>query len=162
MEDWVATDINGNGDLQLDLTQPIPFPDNSIEKIYSSHLIEHFAYPSPMLDLLRECIRILKPGGVFSIAVPNARIFLEAYMDDGDFDREKFCSLDVGLTYKTRIDYVNFVAHMGGEHRHLFDEENLLEILEEAGFAHVKLREFESPMDRDDRRRDSVYAEGRK
>ena len=162
MEDWIAADINGNGDLQLDLTQPIPFPDNSIEKIYSSHLIEHFAYPSPMLDLLRECNRILKPGGVFSVAVPNARIFLEAYMDDRGFDREKYCAFDVGLTYKTRIDYVNFVAHMGGEHRHLFDEENLLEILEEAGFDHVKLREFESPMDREDRRRDSVYAEGRK
>ena len=162
MEDWVTTDINGNGDLQLDLSQPIPFPDNAIEKIYSSHLIEHFSYPSPMLNLLRECNRILKPGGVFSVAVPNARIFLDAYMDDSDFDREKYCAFDVGLSYKTRIDYVNFVAHMGGEHRHLFDEDNLLMILEEAGFSHVKLREFDPSMDREDRRHDSVYAQGRK
>ncbi len=162
MEDWTASDINGNGDLQLDLTQPIPFPDAAVEKIYSSHLIEHFSYPSPMLDFLRECNRILKPGGIFSVAVPNARIFLEAYMDDSDFDREKYCAYDVGLTYKTRMDYVNFVAHMGGEHKHLFDEENLLLILEEAGFSHAKLREFDPSTDREDRLHKSIYAEGTK
>ncbi|GMQ83083.1 MAG: hypothetical protein BMS9Abin05_2561 [Rhodothermia bacterium] len=162
MEGWIASDINGNGDLQLDLTRPIPFPNATVEVIYSSHLLEHFSYPAPMLDFLRECKRILKSGGVFSVAVPNARIFLEAYADDSGFDKDKYCVYDVGLTYKGRIDYVNFVAHMGGEHKHLFDEENLLEILEEAGFSHVKLREFDPSVDREDRRHESIYAEGKK
>lgn len=160
MEDWIASDIGGGGDLQLDLTQPIPFPDNSVEIIYSSHLLEHFSYPKPMLDLLRECHRILKPGGTISIAVPNARIFLDAYASARKLDREKYCSYDVGLSYKTKIDYVNFIAYMGGDHKHMFDEENLLLILEESGFREVHLREFDMTLDLQIRRHESIYAEG--
>jgi len=52
MEDWVASDIHGGGDLRLDLTDPMPFPDSSVQRIYSSHVLEHFSYPSPMLDIL--------------------------------------------------------------------------------------------------------------
>lgn len=162
MEDWITSDINGGGDLQLDLTGPIPFPDNSVEKIYSSHLIEHFSYPSPMLNLLRECRRILKPSGLFSVAVPNARPYLQAYFDDRHFDRRRFCSYDVGLTFESRIDYVNFVAHLGGEHKHLFDEDNLVCVLKEAGFIDVRIREFEPTLDLNERRHESVYAVGRK
>jgi predicted SAM-dependent methyltransferase len=162
MEDWITSDINGGGDLHLDLTRPMPFPDDSVERIYSSHLIEHFLYPTPMLDLLRECKRILKLNGLLSVAVPNARPYLNAYIDDSDFDKEKFCNHEVGLTFEARIDYVNFVAHLGGEHKHLFDENNLLLILKEAGFSDVRLRNFDPSLDRDDRRHDSIYAEGRK
>ena len=160
MEDWITSDINGNGDLQLDLSQPIPFPDNSIDKIYSSHLLEHFSYPTPMLDLLQECNRILKPGGIFSIAVPNVRIFLDAYYDDQKFDKGKYCTYDVGLTYKSPMDYVNFIAYLGGEHKHLFDGETLVNILQEAGFNDVNLREFDPSMDLNERRHESIYAEG--
>ena len=63
---------------------------------------------------------------------------------------------------KTIIGYVNFVVYMGGEHKHLFDEENILLILEEAGFSHVKWREFDPSTDRENRHHESKYAEGRK
>lgn len=160
MEGWITSDINGSGDLQLDLTHAIPFPDDSVEKIYSSHLLEHFSYPSPMLDLLQECRRILKPCGVFSIAVPDARLFLDAYYDDRQFEREKFCAYDVGLTYKNRMDYVNFIAYLGGEHKHLFDRENLITILQEVGFSEVTLRNFDPLIDLEERRHESIYAQG--
>lgn len=160
MENWTTSDINGNGDLQLDLTKPIPFPDNSVDKIYSSHLLEHFSYPYPMLDLLRECRRILKPGGVFSVAVPDARIFLDAYHSDEEFDIEKYCSYDVGLTYKSKIDYVNFIAYLGGEHKHLFDSEGLIHAIQKAGFNDVVLRQFDPSIDLSRRRHESIYAEG--
>ena len=51
---------------------------------------------------------------------------------------------------------------MGGEHKHPFDEENILLILEEAGFSHVKWREFDPSTDRENRHHESKYAEGRK
>jgi len=160
MEEWIASDIHGNGDLQLDLRKPIPFPDNSVEKIYSSHLLEHFSYPNPMLDLLWECNRILQPNGIVSLAVPNARIFLDAYYDDRDFDAGKYCAYDVGLTYKNRMNYVNFIAYLGGAHKHLFDGESLTSILQEAGFNDVNLREFDATIDLEERRHGSIYAEG--
>lgn len=158
MEDWIASDINGGGDIKLDLTQPLPFPESSIQLIYMSHVLEHFSYPSPMLDLLRECRRILKPQGVLSIAVPDARIFLNAYFKCEPFDKDKFCNWDVGLTYKAKIDYVNFIAYMGGEHKHLFDEENVLHVLLEAGFRDVRIREFDAEIDLHVRHHESIYA----
>lgn len=162
MEDWIASDIGGGGDIQLDFTQPIPFPDNSLDIIYSSHVLEHFSYPHPMRDLLEECRRILKPGGAFSIAVPNARIFLDAYSNPSAFKPDQYCTYDVGLTYRTRIDYVNFIAYMGGDHKHMFDEEGLLAVLTDGGFKEVRLREFDPTVDLPVRKHESIYAIGRK
>jgi predicted SAM-dependent methyltransferase len=160
MEGWIASDIGGGGDIQLDLSQPIPFPDNSVDRIYTSHVLEHFPYPHPMLDLLQECRRILKTGGIFSIAVPNARLFLDAYSNPDFFDKKKYCAYDVGLSYKSEIDYVNFIAYMGGDHRHMFDEKNIVTILEEGGFSNVCLREFDPAVDLPARRHESLYAVG--
>jgi predicted SAM-dependent methyltransferase len=158
MEDWTASDIGGGGDLQLDLTQPLPFPDRTVERIYSSHVLEHFSYPKPMLDLLRECYRVLIPGGSISLAVPNARIFLDGYFQPEKFDKERYCSYDVGLSYRSRIDFVNFIAYMGGDHKHLFDEENLPQVLSEVGFKDSRLRAFDPALDLEVRRHESIYA----
>jgi len=158
MEDWIACDRSGGGDLALDLTEPLPFPDASVARIYTSHVLEHFAYPSPMLDLLRECHRVLVPGGDLSVAVPDARLFIQGYLDPEHFDRARFCDHDVGLGYHTPIDVVNFVAYLGGEHKHLFDGENLCHVLGEAGFREVRLRDFDPSLDLERRRHGSVYA----
>lgn len=162
MENWIATDINGGGDLSLDLLRPIPFPDNSVDRIYSSHVLEHFSYPNPMLDLLRECYRILKPGGNLSLAVPNARIYIDAYTRGEMLDRAQFCDWNVGLSYKSKIDYVNFIAYMGGDHKHLFDEENLINVLGDAGFRNARIRHFDAEVDLEIRRHESIYAEAEK
>lgn len=47
---------------------PWPWHDNSIDGIHASHILEHF------LDheiFLRECYRILKPGGFLRVVVPH-------------------------------------------------------------------------------------------
>lgn len=160
MADWIASDINGGGDLALDLLEPLPFPDGAVQRIYASHVLEHFAYPAPMLDVLRECRRILAPGGDLRVAVPNARIFLDGYANPGAFDRARYCTHDVGLGYASRIDCVNFIAYMGGDHRHMFDEENLVAVLAEAGFRDVRLCEFDPRIDVAARRHESIYATG--
>lgn len=159
VSDWVTLDLNGTADVVHDLTRPLPFPDGSVARVYSSHVLEHFTYPRPLLDLLGECHRVLAPGGIISAAVPNARVYLEAYFHPERFDREKFCAYDVGLSYRSRIDVVNFVAYLGGEHRFLFDEENLPRVLEEAGFRHARLRSFDPAIDLAEREYDSIYAE---
>lgn len=159
LPDWIASDINGGGDIQLDLLQPIPFPDNSVDVIYTSHLLEHFSYPSPLRGLLQECYRILKPGGVMSVAVPNARIFLNAYNQPESFDWKAYCTEEVGLKFTSKIDYVNFIAYLGGEHKHLFDEENLVEVLLDSGFAKATVRDFDSSIDLQRRRHESIYAQ---
>jgi len=79
-EGWLNVDLYAdNADLQLDLRRPLPFPDLSIEAIYSSHVLEHFSYPEPLRSLLRECFRVLKVGSVFSAAVPDAGRAFRSY-----------------------------------------------------------------------------------
>jgi predicted SAM-dependent methyltransferase len=65
-------------DIQWDLRYGMPFKDNNIEQIYSSHLFEHLT-SGETKELLEECKRVLKPGGIFSICVPNAKRYIDAY-----------------------------------------------------------------------------------
>src|SRR3954465_10620205 len=48
MEGWTSLDWGSTAAIQIDLHEPLPFPDSSVEAIYSSHMLEHFTYPHPM------------------------------------------------------------------------------------------------------------------
>jgi SAM-dependent methyltransferase len=57
-------------DYVCDLTKiPWPWKDNSIDKIYITHGLEHF---EDHVSVLNECYRILKVGGILEIIVPHA------------------------------------------------------------------------------------------
>lgn len=162
LEGWTTVDLNEASDICLNLSCfPLPFPENCISQIYSSHVLEHLFY-GEMTELLSECYRILKPGGIFKVAVPNARIYLNAYFNQKEFNYKEYCLYDTGLSYKSKIDYVNYIAYMGGHHRHMFDEESLLTNLVDAGFKNVKIRDFEPGLDLEGRKYESIYAEGEK
>jgi len=162
IEGWLTMDLDPNSDLCMDLSKPLPFPDNCVEEIYSSHLLEHFSFPDPMLNLLSECYRVLKPGGVFKIAVPDARIYIESYEKPDQFDPAKYCLYTPAYHYHSKIDFINYIAYMDGHHRYLFDNENLPIIIANIGFENVKLREFEPGLDLETRKHESIYAEARK
>jgi predicted SAM-dependent methyltransferase len=142
----------------LDVTQPLPFPDKTVHNIYSSHLLEHFTYKEVMA-VLAECKRILVSGGSFSVAVPNARLYLESYSNPGKTNIESLCRSKQGLNGHTRIDYVNYMAYMDGYHKYMYDEENLVEILNTAGFKNASLRDFDETIDEKSRDDISIYAE---
>jgi len=48
----------------------IPFRDNSFDLVYNSGVIEHFVDPTNR-DAVNEMVRVLKPGGILIIIVPN-------------------------------------------------------------------------------------------
>ncbi len=54
----------------LDLSRRFPLPDDSVAAIYSSHTFEHL-HVDAAERALAECHRILMPGGVLRIAVPD-------------------------------------------------------------------------------------------
>ena len=62
-----------------DLQKGIPFPDNSIEAVYHSHLIEHLDQPVAR-EFLHEVLRVLKPGGVHRIAAPDFERACRSYL----------------------------------------------------------------------------------
>jgi SAM-dependent methyltransferase len=77
--DWIHIDWD-NADYCINLAEmPIlPLKDNSTTLIFSAHLIEHL--PEETLPvLLRECYRILKPGGRIRIECPDTVKLVDLY-----------------------------------------------------------------------------------
>jgi SAM-dependent methyltransferase len=64
-----------------DVTQGLPFADNSVSAVWSSHFLEHLGFQQ-ILPLMGEIRRVLRPGGRVEIAVPDleyvCRLFVEA------------------------------------------------------------------------------------
>lgn len=63
-----------------DLRRGLPFPSNSFDAAYGSHVLEHLE-PDAASRLLRECHRILRPGGILRIVVPDLETIARLYLD---------------------------------------------------------------------------------
>lgn len=152
---WTYVDWNESCDLCLDLSNALPFEDGCIDEIYSCHLLEHFSYPE-LLSLLSECKRVLKDGGVFNASVPDARIYIEAYLAEKTLDPAHYLGYKPAYRATSKIDYINYIAYMDGHHKYMFDRENLVAILEKSGFRKVRLRSFEPKIDIESRNIQSI------
>jgi len=153
---WTTIDI-GDADIKWDLKFGIPLPDKSVNRIYSSHLLEHISY-NDLIPFLKECKRVLTVGGEFSVCVPNSRLYIDAYKDGKLFqDRNEWWQpgmIDTG----SNIDQLNYVAYMLNEHKYMFDEQNLINTLTKAGFLNARLRKFDDSLDLIERDKESIYA----
>lgn len=153
---WITIDITETRDLCWDLRQGLPFPDACLEATYASHVFEHLSYEAGQ-SLLQECPRALKQGGTFSICVPNARLYIEAYLNLREIPNS-FCQYTPAYHATTAIDAVNYVAYTAGNHKHMFDEEHLLHMLSAAGFAEVRARAMDPDRDQSARHFELIYA----
>lgn len=61
------------------------FSDNSVDLIYASHCLEHFKYRD-IGRVLNEWIRVLKPGGLLRLSVPDFDKLAAIYSDTGNPD----------------------------------------------------------------------------
>jgi predicted SAM-dependent methyltransferase len=60
-----------NFDREIDIAKPpLPFGDRSVDYILCEHCLEHIGYYKA-IEFLKECKRVLKPGGVARIIVPS-------------------------------------------------------------------------------------------
>lgn len=69
-----------NYDREIDIAKPLPFADGYADFIFAEHVVEHVPYKAAYA-FLRECRRVLKPGGTVRIAVPSIEQVL-AHADD--------------------------------------------------------------------------------
>ncbi len=154
---FITLDVSLRADYPYDLRLGLPFPNGSLDLIYAEHVFEHFSYRQ-LVVLFSECYDALKSGGVLSLVVPNARIYLSGYFHPNEFDQKEYCRHNWGLSYKCPIDYVNYIFYMDGAHRYMFDEESIQSILRDSGFREVRIREFDPNLDQLARKYESIYA----
>jgi predicted SAM-dependent methyltransferase len=108
----------------------IPSGENTISLIYSEHFIEHLNLQDGF-NLLRECVRVLCPGGIMRISTPNVQVLMRAYEGNAlDYWAE------LGWRPGTPCDLLNEGMRLWG-HQYLFDRARLAELLLQAGFAKV-------------------------
>lgn len=158
---WTTLDLSDESDLFWNLRKPLPFPDASVDIIYCSHVLEHFQY-AELMALLKDCRRVLKHQGLFSVSVPDASIYVYGYLNHETFDRAKYFVHKPAVISDARMDILNYMAYMDGQHCYMFDKENLVQILCRAGFASARLRDFDAALDLEERRYESIYAVGMK
>lgn len=79
--DWTNLDFvsTGEGVIAHNLLKGIPFPDNSFDVVYHSHILEHFSRNDGK-KLIEECYRVLKVNGTLRIAVPDLKRIVEEYI----------------------------------------------------------------------------------
>ena len=79
--DWVNLNftLTGPDVIAHNLYNGIPFDGESFEVVYHSHLLEHFSKSYAPL-FLKECYRVLKPGGIIRIAVPDLEQIARSYV----------------------------------------------------------------------------------
>ena len=62
-----------------DLNQGIPFAEGLFDVVYCSHLLEHFPKDKAG-GFLKECYRVLKPGGILRVVVPDLEQIARDYI----------------------------------------------------------------------------------
>lgn len=128
--------------LRLDLRKPLPFSSNRFTAIYSSHTLEHL-FHDDAVALLKECYRVLAPGGICRIVVPDLQAAVTKYvssMESGNSEpadrlMEELLmhprSNQPGLIGKYR-QFSGFL-----QHKWMYDAKSMKNLFEKAGFSEI-------------------------
>lgn len=107
----------------------IPLPDCSVDFVFSSHVVHHL-YRDDAVNLIREAIRVLRPGGTMRIAVPDLERIVALYLDGS---REQ--ALEYFFYSKRPRSELN-------TRRYQYDFILLKDLMEEAGVRNVRRCQF--------------------
>lgn len=145
-----------------DLSKGIPFGNDSVDAVYHSHLLEHLQREDA-ISFLREAQRVLKPGGIHRIAVPDLELACKRYLehvakcDSGEADPREHedyiepiieqCVRVEGFGTSEQRGIVRWLdklilgdARQRGEiHQWMYDRFNLSTLLTEVGFSGPKV-----------------------
>jgi predicted SAM-dependent methyltransferase len=143
LDGWLNTDCSlfFKAKCFMDVTQPFPIADKTFDYAFTEHLIEHLSYTEGLV-MLKECHRVLKPGGSIRVACPDLRALVGLYAPEKTPAQEHFIKTMVDNSlphiriYKESFVINNSMRNWG--HKFVYDEETLKASLESAGFVGVK------------------------
>jgi predicted SAM-dependent methyltransferase len=87
--DWHNADYNPVSDQVsfVDIKKSLPYSDNSFDVIYHSQVLEHLTRIEGEY-FISECFRILKPGGIIRIVVPDLENIVKEYLSQLKLNKE--------------------------------------------------------------------------
>jgi len=93
-----------------DLRRPLPWDSGSVDIIYSSHTLEHLSRDEG-IRLLAECYRVLRPGGIIRIVVPDLAHIVRRYAS-GQLPADRFVE-ELGVLYLQESGWVRRSLYAG-------------------------------------------------
>jgi predicted SAM-dependent methyltransferase len=125
----------------------LPFADGTMTAVYSSHMLEHL-YSDRAEQLLAECFRVLAPGGIVRIVVPDLHAAVARYLAGPRNGVLPADALNELLNFRSRTapgGGVFFRAYSAAKdfhsHKWMYDAESLAARLAGAGFVDIQRRE---------------------
>lgn len=175
LDGWVNMDLSPGENVNCiyDCRHHLPFPDESVHMIFTEHFMEHIDYTEDVPFFLSECLRVLQPGGVIRIIVPDAEKYIKAYMEH-DWDMLAQISTHINeehfdehfkSQYHTMMEAVNFIFRQGGHHKYAWDYETMAFVLDRYGFTEIERQSYqqtkldELAIDQQARASESLYVE---
>ncbi|MDB5164324.1 MAG: hypothetical protein JWS12_942 [Candidatus Saccharibacteria bacterium] len=145
---WTNVDNNsdhnikkGQLDLDWDLRKPLPYKDDSVDKIFHEHFIEHL--PKAQGEaFLHDCYRVLEPGGSMRIGWPDTAKMIRAYVTHN----KKYFNyvskhVDGGMLFGTWDELlVDFLYSW--QHRYGYTRKHLKQLLLHIGFKDAKYKKY--------------------
>lgn len=150
-----------------DLSKGIPFPDESVDVVYHSHMLEHLDREVAP-QFMSEVLRVLKPSGIQRIVVPDLERLCREYLlsleqsendtkhrarHDGFVEamleqsvrREASGTAQQSPMRRFLENLVLGDARQRGEtHQWMYDRINLTELLNKAGFFRPRRERYDS------------------
>ena len=129
-KNWIHVDGKSFPHVEDSSIFPLDLPDESMELVYASHVLEYFNTVMAV-QVLSDWVRVLKPGGILRLAVPDFDAICYIYQNcKNDFSLQNL----LGPLYGKMI--------MDGEeiyHKTCYDQESLTNVLEYVGLTDIKL-----------------------
>jgi predicted SAM-dependent methyltransferase len=142
---WLNTDIydfmRSKKVVYLDVRKPFPLPDSAFDIVFSEHMIEHMTYAEG-LRCLRECRRVLRPGGRIRVATPSLDHLVRLYEPEQSDLQRRYVRWAIDSFLGGEAAYLpgfvlnNFFRNWG--HQFIYDVQTLRHALEAAGFDQVE------------------------
>lgn len=121
--------LENNKFVHHDIMYGIPFSNESIDFIYTSHFLEHL-YREDGIKFLSDSYRVLKTGGIIRICIPDLQYAISLYIKG-----EKDKSLEFFFSKYSRSSF--------DMHKYLYDFPMLSDLLREIGFSDIQKLRFQ-------------------
>ena len=133
-----------------DILKGLPVADGSCAGVYSCHVLEHLSY-ADMKKALENTYRILAPGGIFRVVVPDLEDAINKYKTSGEPAAAHEFMRSTLLGYANRPDgLIARIRSVFGNSNHLwmYDYHSLELELKNAGFKKIRRCRFNDSDDK--------------
>jgi predicted SAM-dependent methyltransferase len=145
-------EYSSNNVVYMDVNKPWKYRNESVDIVYASHLFEHLTLKTADL-FLRESFRVLKPGGVIRLVVPDlyqiCRRYVNEFEDPEVTDPTVYILWAMNLHKEAQYPKEGFFNRLINEfrgyphqHKFMYDAKSLALRLSNAGFKDINMGHY--------------------